>query len=51
MPERPKIKRRRDKDKIKKIGKLYKSGRIMTCGVCKEVGHNIRSCPKRTADM
>ncbi|KAH6795249.1 hypothetical protein C2S52_005726 [Perilla frutescens var. hirtella] len=47
LPGRPKVNRQKDKHEIQKIGKLSRKGRIMTCKICKQDGHNIRKCPQR----
>ena len=45
LPGRPKLSRRKDKDEIKKVGKMSRKGRTMTCGNCRNKGHNTRGCP------
>ncbi|XP_065851814.1 uncharacterized protein [Euphorbia lathyris] len=45
MPGRPKKNRRKDRDEIKKIGKLSRRGATMTCTNCKNQGHNRKGCP------
>jgi len=47
-PGRPKKNRRRDPhEDPKKPGKLSKHGSQMSCGTCKQLGHNKRSCPNK----
>ena len=41
MPSRPKTARRKDPNEAKKVGKLSRRGRVMTCRFCKAAGHNI----------
>ena len=45
LPGRPKLSRSKDKDEIKKVGKMSRNGRIMTCENCGNKGHNTRGCP------
>ncbi|KAL6499181.1 hypothetical protein OROHE_026209 [Orobanche hederae] len=56
QPGRPKLYNRKlqpgeTKGKVdpvdKQFGKMSRKGGTITCGDCKEVGHNIRSCPNR----
>ncbi|XP_042018886.1 uncharacterized protein LOC121766685 [Salvia splendens] len=47
LPGRPKVRRKKDKNEIQKAGKLSRKGRIMTCKICKQPGHNIRRCPQK----
>ncbi|XP_050211451.1 uncharacterized protein LOC126661643 [Mercurialis annua] len=47
MPGRPKQARRRDIHETTKTGKISRHGRVMRCKLCKEPGHNIKSCPRR----
>lgn len=53
MPGRPKINRKKDKDEVKKTSasKLPRTGRVMSCNICKEQGHNSRKCPQRTTEV
>lgn len=51
MPGRPKKARRKDKEEVKKVGKLSRKGRIMTCKLCKSTSHNSRGCPLRTEEV
>ncbi|KAJ8444870.1 hypothetical protein Cgig2_029801 [Carnegiea gigantea] len=47
-PGRLKKNRRRDPhEDPKKLGKLSKHGSQMSCGTCKQLGHNKRSCPNK----
>lgn len=50
MPGRPPKARRKDKNEVKKTENLHRVGRKMRCGVCKEYGHNSRSCPMKPKD-
>ncbi|XP_014503093.1 uncharacterized protein LOC106763410 [Vigna radiata var. radiata] len=48
MPGRPKKKRRLQPWELKKNdSELRKSGRKKTCDVCKELGHDKKTCPQR----
>lgn len=46
LPGWPKVKRRKGKHEVQKIGKLTRKGRIMTCKLCKQSGHIRRKCPQ-----
>ncbi|WVZ19233.1 hypothetical protein V8G54_006555 [Vigna mungo] len=48
MPERPKKKRRLQSWELKKNdSELRKGGRKKACAVCKQLGHNKKTCPQR----
>jgi hypothetical protein len=47
-PGRPKKNRKRDPhEDPKKPGKLSKHGAQMSCGICKQIGHNKKTCPDK----
>ncbi|WOL20365.1 hypothetical protein Cni_G29170 [Canna indica] len=47
MPGRPKKKRRREVHEEESSSRLSKRGVVMSCSLCKQDGHNRRSCPLR----
>ncbi|KAK8683081.1 hypothetical protein V6N13_039149 [Hibiscus sabdariffa] len=51
MPGRPKHKRRREEGEVRGRTKLRKLGSKLSCRLCGGIGHNVRTCPKKIANV